>query len=874
VNQQDLTIGEQPKSKQETPLMGQYNRIKASYPDAMLLFRVGDFYETFGEDAVKAASILGIVLTRRANGSASHIELAGFPHHSLDTYLPKLVRAGNRVAICDQLEDPKTVKTIVKRGVTELVSPGVSWSNQMLPQRAGNYLAALSFNGTGDGTQQFGIALCDISTGEFRAASGNKNYISKLLQTFRPAEILIAKTLSDEWLKLLGENPAYYKLDEWIFGKDYTVELLHKHFEVNSMAGYGLASDEQALVAAGVCLHYIHTARHTALPHINTLARIEEEKYVWLDQFTIRSLEILEPASEGATSLLAVLDQTVSPMGSRLLHNWLALPLKDKAEIERRHDLVETLMQFDDLRAQISAELKLIADLERLVSRIALSRATPRDILHLSYALKSTEKIKSLAKDKVAAELTGKLNTLGTLEAKISLTLNPNAPPTQLKGNYIAAGVNQELDDLRRIAHSGKDYLLEIQQEEIKKTGISSLKISYNSVFGYYFEVTHVHRSKVPPAWIRKQTLVNAERYITEELKEYEEKILGAEEKIQTLEARIFAELLQFIQPYILPVQQNARIIAELDVLVNFAGLAQKNHYVRPHMHTGQSLKIVQGRHPVIERQLTGGESYVPNDLEMDPATRQIIMITGPNMSGKSAMLRQTALIVLMAQAGSFVPAESARLGVTDKIFSRVGASDNLSSGQSTFMVEMNETASILNNISPQSLLILDEIGRGTSTYDGISLAWAIASFLHENKKCRPKTLFATHYHELNEMEKQYKRIANFHISVKEVGKQILFLRKLTEGKSEHSFGIHVARMAGMPPSVLTEATAMLSRLEKQRQLGKPVSVTADPMQLNIFSLSDPVLLRIRDSLLTMDINILTPIEALMKLKEIQDWLK
>lgn len=858
--------------------MGQYNRIKATYPDALLLFRVGDFYETFGEDAKRAASILGIVLTKRANGTATFIELAGFPYHSLDNYLPKLVRAGLRVAICDQLEDPKTVKTIVKRGVTELVSPGVAYNSNILVQKSSNYLAAVYID-----IQYSGIAFLDISTGEFMAAEGHPAYIDKLIQSFRPSEVLLRKSDTAGWNEIYGGRIVPFLQDDWIFGQEYARETLLKHFEVNSLMGFGLEEKKFASIAAGACIHYIHEARHTRVPHIASVSRIDEDQYVWLDRFTVRNLELIHPNSEGAVPLIDILDHTVSPMGARLLRKWLILPLKDAAPINERLNRVQVFYDNTDASAKLADLIHSVGDLERLISRIALQKASPRDLLQAGLALATVEEILSRQ-----AEFTGKsmerlfarLDPLAELRVKLLTTLAKEPPVTLQKGGVIAPGVDEELDDLRKIAFSGKDYLLEIQRREALNTGISTLKVNFNNVFGYYFEVTHANTPKVPPEWIRKQTLVSAERYISPELKEYEDKILGAEEKIAVIESRIYLELLRHMLDFVRPIQINAQVLAELDVLLNFAAISHLNGYSRPVMNSGRVLEIKGGRHAVIEKQLPLGEVYVPNDLLLDPDGQQIMMITGPNMAGKSALLRQVALIVIMAQAGCFVPAEAAYIGIVDKVFTRVGASDNLSAGQSTFMVEMNETASILNNLSDRSLVLLDEIGRGTSTYDGISIAWSVAEFMHEHARSRAKTLFATHYHELNDMERQFTRIRNYNVSVKESNKKIIFLRKLVPGGIAHSFGIHVARMAGMPQLVLTRAAEVLLELEQQRE-AKPESapsVAVKPagaaVQLSIFSLDDPLLIKIRDTLKVLDVNTLSPMDALLKLDEMQGWFK
>jgi DNA mismatch repair protein MutS len=869
-------IKEKRESK-ETPLMQQYNSIKIKYPGALLLFRVGDFYETFGEDAIKAAGILGITLTKRANGSASHIELAGFPHHSLDTYLPKLVRAGQRVAICDQLEDPKTTKTIVKRGVTELVTPGVSYSDSILQQKSNNYLASLFFDKT-----HIGIAFLDISTGEFLVAQGNHDYIDKLLQGFKPSEVIFQKSRNRDFIDSFGDRFYTYSLDEWPYTGDYATESLLKHFEVKSLKGFGIDRLPLAITAAGVALHYLNETEHRNLQHISSISRIEEDRYMWLDRFTVRNLELVGSANENAVTLVDVLDQTCSPMGARMLRRWIVMPLKEKKPIEDRLNVVEDLVKEEELRVALLYEIKQIGDLERLVSKIGLLKANPREVCQLKRALTSIEVIKKLCADAESLSLktiAEQLNGCVLMREKIESELSSEPPVLVIKGGVIAEGVDEELDRLRKIAFGGKGYLVEIQKREAEVTGIPSLKVAFNNVFGYYLEVTNSHKDKVPSSWIRKQTLVNAERYITPELKEYEEQILGAEEKIHVIENRLYSELVLALSEYIKPIQLNAQLIAQLDVLLCFATLAIKNYYVKPILDNGNIIDIKGGRHPVIEQRLPVGEAYITNDVFLDSDSQQIIIITGPNMSGKSALLRQTGLIVLMAQMGCFVPAKEAKIGLVDKIFTRVGASDNLSSGESTFMVEMNETASILNNLSDKSLILLDEIGRGTSTYDGISIAWAIAEFLHTNPSAKAKTLFATHYHELNELSNSFNRIKNFNVSVKEVGNKVIFLRKLVPGGSEHSFGIHVAKMAGMPPKLINRANEILKRLEQERTGGEHIKdsikkVQQQAYQLQMFSIDDPVLVKIRDLLNNLDVNTLTPVEALMKLDEIQRVLK
>lgn len=856
--------------------MQQYNAIKAKYPDALLLFRVGDFYETFSEDAVKTSKILGIVLTKRSNGAASEMELAGFPYHALDTYLPKLVRAGQRVAICDQLEDPKTTKTIVKRGVTELVSPGVTYNEKILENTHNNFLAVVHLT-----EDVSGVAFADVSTGTFFTARGKDAYIEKLLQNFKPSEVVLQKSMQKDFVARFGDGFYTYTLDQWAFQKEYAEEVLLKHFQTNSLKGFGIHQMDEMIVACGVALHYFGQMQQQTLSHITGIARIDEEQYVWLDKFTIRNLELVASPHENARTLVDVIDRTVTPMGARLLKRWILLPLKDIQTIQERHDAVAAFTLDESLRVQVATSLRHIGDIERMLSKIALRRISPREMVQLKRALSQIQPIK----DNLAAVgnstfnvLSEQLNPCNLLIQKIQDALVEDAPPLASKGGFIAKGFNQQLDDLRQVAFSGKDYLLKIQQREVEQTGISSLKIAFNNVFGYYIEVTNAHKNKVPESWIRKQTLVNAERYITPELKEYEDKILGAEEKIATIENEIFQEIISFTQNYIQPLQVNASVLSQLDCLLSFANVALDNNYTRPVVNDSLVLSITEGRHPVLEKQMPPGEAYIPNSIFLDQQTQQIIMITGPNMSGKSALLRQTALIVLMAQTGSFVPAKSAEIGWVDKLFTRVGASDNISSGESTFMVEMNETASILNNITQRSLVLLDEIGRGTSTYDGISIAWSIADYIHESKHARAKTLFATHYHELNEMTNTYSRIKNYNVAIKEAGNKILFLRKLVPGGSEHSFGIHVARMAGMPPQVINKAEKMLALLEKAhsntellRNAGHQAD--KDAMQLSFFQLDDPLLEQIRDEILKTDVNTLTPVEALFKLNEIKTLL-
>lgn len=865
------------KDSKETPLMQQYNQVKAKYPGALLLFRVGDFYETFGEDAVKASGILGIVLTRRANGAATHIELAGFPHHSLETYLPKLVRAGQRVAICDQLEDPKTTKTIVKRGVTELVTPGVAISDNILHQKSNNYLASLYFD-----KNSIGAAFIDISTGEFMAAQGNAEYIDKLMQGFNPSEVIYPKSSHHDYAEAFGDRYYTYKLDEWPYSGDYAEETLLKHFGVRTLKGFGIDKLNLGIVASGVVLHYLNETEHRNLQHISSISRIEEGRYLWLDRYSVRNLELIGSANENAVTLVDVLDQTCSPMGARLLRRWIVMPLKEIKPINDRLGVVEYLVGREDLREELKLHIRHIGDLERLISKIGLQRANPREVCQLKKALKAIGAIKiscQQADNEPLKAIGEQLNPCTIISEKIEKELSPEPPVMLVKGSVINTGVNEELDRLRKIAFGGKGYLLEIQKREAEQTGIPSLKVSFNNVFGYYLEVTHAHRDKVPSEWIRKQTLVNAERYITPELKEYEEQILGAEEKILALETQLYNDLLYSLSEYIKPIQLNAQLIARLDVLLNFATIAIKNYYVKPELNDGRIIDIKGGRHPVIEKNLPTGEEYITNDVYLDSESQQIIIITGPNMAGKSALLRQTGLIVLMAQMGCFVPAKSVSIGLVDKIFTRVGASDNLSAGESTFMVEMNETASILNNLSDRSLILLDEIGRGTSTYDGISIAWAIAEFLHNQPAARAKTLFATHYHELNELSNSHPRIKNFNVSVKEVGHQVIFLRKLVPGGSEHSFGIHVAKMAGMPHKVVGRANEILKKLEAERTGGEHIKesirkVQKQAVQMQMFSIDDPVLVKIRDTLNNLDVNTLTPVEALMKLDEIQRVIK
>jgi DNA mismatch repair protein MutS len=859
----------------ETPLMKQYNQIKAKYPDALLLFRVGDFYETFGEDAVKAANILNIVLTKRGKDSPSEIHLAGFPYHSLDNYLPKLVRAGMRVAICDQLEDPKMTKTIVKRGVTELVTPGVSYNDKVLDGRENNFLAAVHFE-----SNKAGVSFLDVSTGEFLVAEGNFEYIDKLMQGFQPKEILFQKSKHKLYAETISGNTYNYKLDDWIFTQDFAQESLEKHFEVKSLKGFGIESMKAAVIAASAILHYLSDTQHDKLGHIKNVSRIEEDKYVWLDRFTIRNLELLFSPHENATTLIGILDQTITPPGSRMLRRWMVLPLKEILPIQERHEIVNHFIQNDSFKEIISTHLKEIGDLERIISKVATTRINPKEILQLARALRALAPIKmacAKSDNKPLKLMADQFNLCDVLRGRIEREMDTDAAIAVGKGRVIAEGVSKELDELRMLQTSGKEYLENIRLREIEATGISSIKISFNNVFGYYIEVTNTHKDKVPANWIRKQTLVNAERYITEELKEYETKILGAEEKIYALESKLLNDLVYAMADYISPIQHNAIQLAKLDCLHAFSSVALSNNYTRPEVNESFVIDIKDGRHPVIEKQLPLGEQYIANDIYLDNESQQVMMITGPNMSGKSALLRQTAIISLMAQMGSYVPAKSAKLGLVDKVFTRVGASDNISSGESTFMVEMNETASILNNLSERSLIILDEIGRGTSTYDGISIAWAITEYLHQNKIARPKTMFATHYHELNEMTTTFDRIKNFNVSVKEVGNKVIFMRKLMPGGSNHSFGIHVARMAGMPKEVINRADQVLLQLEKNHSsdLKKEAkAIAADSkMQLSFFQLDDPVLMQIKEQIESIDINTLTPVEALMKLNEIKKYV-
>ena len=867
------------KGATETPLMRQYNQIKAKHPKAMLLFRVGDFYETFGEDAIKASNILGIILTKRKNGAAAHIELAGFPHHSINTYLPKLVRAGERVAICDQLEDPKMTKKIVKRGVTELVTPGVSFNDEVLNQKENNFLCAIQLT-----KKNHGIALLDVSTGELLVAQGEHEYINKLISNFNPSEILFQKNKGKEFEDLFGTSHYTFRLDDWVFTSDFAEEILNKHFGTKSLKGFGVEVMTEAVIAAGAVFHYLGESEHKKLDHITGISRIEEDKYVWLDRFTIKNLELVSSPHENARTLSDILDETQTAMGSRMLRRWIMLPLKNKKPIEDRIEVVDFLKSNEKIGFELSQRLKNIGDLERLISKVAVGRVNPKEVAHLKKTLLEIDPLKKLLdsndQPKSLSHLIEKLDCCPSLIELINKSLCEEPAGQIGKGEVIKSGWNKELDELREIAYHGKDFLTELQQRESERTEIPSLKIAFNNVFGYYIEVRNTHKDKVPEEWIRKQTLVNAERYITEELKVYEQKILGAEEKILSLETRLFHELVLEMANFITPIQLNAQILGRLDCLFSFSTIAHKYNYCRPEINEGLSIDIINGRHPVIEQSLEIGEKYIANDIHLNQETQQIMMITGPNMSGKSALIRQTALIVIMAQMGCFVPAQNAKIGLVDKVFTRVGASDNISSGESTFMVEMNETASILNNISPRSLILLDEIGRGTSTYDGISIAWAIAEYLHENKKAKCKTLFATHYHELNEMTHKFSRIKNFNVSVKEVGKKILFIRKLVEGGSEHSFGIHVAKMAGMPSQVVKRSEQILNDLEAMHSSvgGKKnkeeiKSSLNDSMQLSFFQLNDPVLEQIHEELKNVDINGLTPVDALLKLNEIKKLL-
>ena len=858
-----------------TPMMKQFLDLKAKHPDAVMLFRCGDFYETYSTDAIVAAEILGITLTKRANGKGKTIEMAGFPHHALDTYLPKLVRAGKRVAICDQLEDPKMTKKLVKRGITELVTPGVSINDNILNYKENNFLAAVHF-----GKASCGVAFLDISTGEFLTAEGPFDYIDKLLNNFGPKEILFERGKRLMFEGNFGSKFFTFELDDWVFTETTAREKLLKHFETKNLKGFGVEHLKNGIIASGAILQYLTMTQHTQIGHITSLARIEEDKYVRLDKFTVRSLELIGSMNDGGSSLLNVIDRTISPMGARLLKRWIVFPLKDEKPINERLNVVEYFFRQPDFKELIEEQLHLVGDLERIISKVAVGRVSPREVVQLKVALQAIEPIKQacLEADNASLNRIGeRLNLCVSIRDRIAREINNDPPLLINKGGVIKDGVNADLDELRRISYSGKDYLLQIQQRESEETGIPSLKVAYNNVFGYYIEVRNVHKDKVPKEWIRKQTLVNAERYITQELKEYEEKILGAEDKILVLETQLYTNLVQALTEFIPQIQVNANQIARLDCLLSFANVARETNYIRPVIEDNDVLDIRQGRHPVIEKQLPIGEKYIANNVMLDSSTQQIIIITGPNMAGKSALLRQTALITLLAQIGSFVPAESAHIGLVDKIFTRVGASDNISVGESTFMVEMNEAADILNNVSSRSLVLFDELGRGTSTYDGISIAWAIVEYIHEHPKAKARTLFATHYHELNEMEKSFKRIKNYNVSVKEVDNKVIFLRKLERGGSEHSFGIHVAKMAGMPKSIVKRANEILKQLEsynrQQGIAGKPlaeVSENRGGMQLSFFQLDDPILCQIRDEILNLDVNNLTPIEALNKLNDIK----
>ncbi|WP_418895354.1 DNA mismatch repair protein MutS [Limibacterium fermenti] len=856
-------------------MMKQYFEIKEKHPDAILLFRVGDFYETFSDDAIVASEILGITLTKRANGSAQFVELAGFPHHALDTYLPKLVRAGKRVAICDQLEDPKLTKNLVKRGITELVTPGVSINDNILNHKENNFLCAVySSNST-----LFGISLLDVSTGEFLTSEGKKDDIDKLLANFDPKEILVERGKKKKFEETFGPNYLLFELDDWIFTEDAARDRLLTHFQTRNLKGFGVDNLRLGIIASGAIMHYLDLTQHTHISHILSLKRIEEDRFVRLDKFTVRSLELISPMNEGGKSLLDILDKTITPMGSRLLRRWIVFPLKEIQAIEERLNVVENFFREPQLKDLLHRLLSMIGDLERIISKAAVGRISPREVIQLKVALTAIEPIRDtfLASENPGLQAMGKkLDPCPVIRDRIEREIMPDPPMLVNKGRIIKKGVNEELDQLRDIAYSGKDYLLKLQQRESEKTGIPSLKVGFNNVFGYYIEVRHAHKDKVPENWIRKQTLVNAERYITEELKIYEEKILGAEEKILTLEGQLYATLVESLIEYIPPIQMNAAIIAQVDCLLSFAEVSRQNHYIRPEVNDSDVLDIRNGRHPVIEQQLPPDEPFIANDVYLDSNSQQIIIITGPNMAGKSALLRQTALITILAQIGCFIPADSAKIGLVDKIFTRVGASDNISLGESTFMVEMNEAANILNNISSKSLILFDELGRGTSTYDGISLAWAIVEYIHEHPKVHAKTLFATHYHELNEMEKSFKRIKNYNVAIKEVDNKVIFLRKLVPGGSEHSFGIHVARMAGMPQSITKRADAILSEMEQHNRkegISKPINdfiEKREGYQLSFFQLDDPVLSRVRDEIIHLDVNNLTPIEALNKLNEIK----
>ena len=864
--------------KKRTPLMTQYYNIKNKYKDAILLFRVGDFYETFEEDAVTISKVLGITLTKRGSGSASEVDLAGFPYHSLDTYLPRLVRAGYRTAICDQLEDPKKAKKLVKRGVTELVTPGVAMNDKLLEHNSNNYLASVSFNKT-----ESGVAFLDISTGEFLVAQGPQDYVEKLIQSFNPAETILSKNKKNEFTKLFGDKRYTYPLDEWVYNYDYTFETLLKHFNTASLKGFGIQDLQEAIIAAGAIIHYLQETQNTKVQHISSIARLVQEKYVWLDRFTIRNLELVYSTHESGIPLIKILDRTVSPMGARLMKKWVVLPMRNQSSIENRLDLIEYFMENQELSDHYLQQIKQIGDLERLIAKVPMAKINPREVVQLRKSLLAIRPIKALgieSKNERLKTICDQLNVCQVLCETIAKTLVDEPPVALNKGRAIRAGVSEKLDSYKNISENAKEILESIKKREVERTGISSLKIGFNNVFGYYLEVTNKYKKDVPPEWIRKQTLTNAERYITEELKEYEHKILHAEEKMDALEAKLYQELVLNMIEYIKPIQLNSQLIARIDCLLSLMNVALKNNYCKPVLNDSLKYEIKGGRHPVIEQNMPPAEEYVPNDLSLDSESEQIMVITGPNMSGKSAILRQTALIVLMAQMGSYVPAQSAILGMTDKVFTRVGASDNISSGESTFMVEMNETASIMNNISPRSLILLDEIGRGTSTYDGISIAWSLAEYLHEGTTAQPKTLFATHYHELNELEGKLDRVVNYHVATKEVGDRVIFLRKLTKGGSHHSFGIHVAAIAGMPPQIVKRASEILVELEKKHvEDKKEVSnklknLPEQDLQMNLFSIDSPVFLDIKKVLESLDINTLTPIEAMIKLSELKKMLE
>ena len=866
-----------PKEAKETPLMQQYNKIKQTYPDAILLFRVGDFYETFGSDAVNAAEILGIVLTKRANGSQKDLELAGFPHHAVDTYLPKLVKAGYRVAICEQLEDPKMTKTIVKRGVTELITPGVTVNDKILDHKTNNFLASVFYE-----NDLVGVAFLDISTGEFYVTQGSLDYLDKLLQSYVPSEVVFPKFQQKKFNAVYLGKYYTYAIDDWVYQDDYLEKKLLNHFQVQTLKGFGFSNLTTGIKAAGACLQYLNEAEQKTLDHITQIQRIENNHFVWLDRFTARNLELVHSMHEKGVTLLSVIDKTVAPMGSRLMKRWVAMPLKNKTAIDERLQAVEYLIKEQENAHQFTQHIKTIGDLERIISKVSLLKISPRELNQLKRALTAITEIKTLCNqsENITLKKIGEqINLCSSVKEKIESTISEDAPVAVQKGNTIKSGISAELDSLRDISVSGKDYLTKLQNAEIERTGISSLKIGFNNVFGYFLEVRNTHKEKVPEDWIRKQTLVNAERYITPELKEYEEKILGAEDKILKIEEQIFLELIHYIIDYIKPIQLNAQLVAQLDCLLSFATVALKNNYRKPIVTEDNVLKIKEGRHPVIEQQLPLDEQYIPNDVFLDNDSQQIIIITGPNMSGKSAILRQTALIVLLAQMGCFVPAQYAEIGIIDKLFTRVGASDNLSLGESTFMVEMIETASIINNISEKSLVLLDEIGRGTSTYDGISIAWSLVEYLHNNKVARPKTMFATHYHELNELADKFERIRNYNVAVQESGNKVLFLRKLVEGGSGHSFGIHVAKMAGLPNAIISRANEILGELESNRSLSSDISKTLKKLpenqnfQLNMFSMDDPRLMKLKEVIEQVDINTMTPVEALLKLNELRKLL-